>query len=324
MDNLEHIYQSKQKILSDADNSVYLLCVFRDEELLLEYFINYYKELGVTHFIMVDNLSVDNGVKYLKQIDDINLVIYRASGSYREAAFGTAWINQLLSKYCNNQYCFTVDVDELFYFDPYKYNGLQDLIDAMESLKSNVIATTLLDMYPLTVNDGYKKGEVFLSHSPYFDRFNGVYYKNNSRAYKNFYHKTGGVRERVFGKTVCINKFPFFKYDFAPVGVAAGYHFFQRKDDSGKNKVLMDSDAIRLFSQSALLLHFKFIKPNLKTFFKRRVSLNQDWDNSSEYQAYAVAFEDNSSVELYHERYSENFYDADCAVRLFFESLTEE
>jgi len=323
MINLELIYKSERKISSDGKPPVYLLCVFRDEELLLEYFISYYKSLGVTHFIMIDNLSIDNGVKYLKQIDDINLLIYRASGSYREAAFGTTWINQLLSKHCNNQYCFTVDVDELFYFDLHKYNSLQDLIASMEESNSNVVATTLLDMYPLSVNNNYKKGQSFLFHSPYFDKFNSTYYRNNSRIYKTFYHKMGGVRERVFNKTVCIHKLPFFKYDFSPIGVAAGYHFFQ-KEYKDENIVLMDSEFIRLFNQAALLLHFKFIKPDLKNFFQQRVSLNQDWDDSSEYKAYAMAFEEDPSINLYDENYSENFFDSADVVSVFFESLVKE
>ena len=91
---------------------VYLICVFRDEHLLLEYFVEYYRTLGVTHFILIDNLSGDAGPEYLKSLENINLWLYRTEDSYRDAAYGTRWVNELLREHCGGHYCFTVDVDE--------------------------------------------------------------------------------------------------------------------------------------------------------------------------------------------------------------------
>ena len=51
---------------------VYLICVIRDEELLLPYFIEYYRELGVTHFIFIDNGSIDGGPAFLANLRGIN------------------------------------------------------------------------------------------------------------------------------------------------------------------------------------------------------------------------------------------------------------
>lgn len=301
--DLTLIYENNNG-LTDSQRSVYLLCVFRDEELLLDYFINYYKALGVSHFIMVDNLSEDDGVDYLKHLKDINIKIYQAEGSYRDAEFGTGWINQLLEKHCKNQYCFTLDVDELFYLDKSRFTDLQQLIVAMESQNSNVVGVTLLDMYPKKTNDSYQKGVNFLRHSTYFDDLNPDFYRTGFLHGSNVI-RSGGVRERVLNTTVCLHKFPFFKYDFQPLEVAAGIHMFQ-----DKSEVLHLSEKIRLFEYPSVLLHFKFIKPDLGEFFKRRVMLNQDWDDSVEYKSYVNELSDESGITFFDENYSRKMEDS--------------
>ncbi|KAG1665682.1 hypothetical protein GQR58_019183 [Nymphon striatum] len=306
---LELVHQKKSAF--PVSCPIYLVCVFRDESLLLDYFVSYYRSLGVTHFIMVDNLSDDDGVQFLKQLEDINLWVYQAKGSYKDANFGTMWVNGLLEKHCTNQYCFTLDVDELFLFDSSRFDNLNQLIDSMESEGCNAVSTTLLDMYPKETNNGYKKGMDFLSHSSYFDTLNAQYYRPG------FYygvrvHNVGGVRERVFNKTVCILKFPFFKYNFQPLQMAAGYHFFQEN-----GKVIFESEKVKPLKLPCVLMHFKFIKPDLSAFFRRRVELNQDWDNSSEYQSYVDALPGESSLSFYDGGYSRRM-ESDESLREFF------
>ena len=297
---LKLIHQQKQK--SIQPRPIFLLCVLRDEHLLLEYFIKYYQSLGVTHFIMIDNLSEDEGPGYLKSLENINLWLYRTEDSYKDAAYGTTWINQLLQAHCQGQYCFTVDIDELFMVDIKKYQSLSHLVDEMETVNSNVVPVTLLDMYPKKTNDNYLRGQNFLDHSPYFDDLNTTYYEERAPIYKNFVHKVGGVRKRVFGTTVCIHKFPFFKYDFYPLEVAPGYHFFQED-----GKVFHQSEKIRLHDKPGLLLHFKFIKPKLAEFIQSRIKNNQDWNNSAEYRSYLRVLERQQELFFYDVKYSKKF-----------------
>lgn len=260
---------------------IYLLCVFRDEHMLLDYFIEYYRSLGVTHFIMIDNLSEDGGPEYLKSLQNINLRLYRAEDSYRDAAYGTRWVNQLLEEFCTGQYCMVVDVDELFFLDSRKYLTLHDLVDRMELSQSNAVPVTLLDMYPERTNDSYQNGTSFLDHSPFFDDLNETYYQERGEVYRTFAFKVGGIRQRIFGATVCITKFPFFKYDFHPLEMAPGYHFFQENGE-----VLFQSDEISLYADPGVLLHFKFIKPRFHEFVEKRVIRNEDWEDSAEYRLY--------------------------------------
>ena len=304
---LVHQQQSATEVL----RPIYLLCVFRDENMLLEYFIEYYRSLGVTHFIMIDNLSKDGGPEYLKSLKNINLLLYRNSDSYEKASMGTEWVNCLLKEHCAGQYCFTVDADELFYFDTDKYASFNDLIDDMEATETNAIPVTLLDMYPKESNDTYQKGSNFLTHSAYFDDFNETFYEKRGIAYETFVFMLGGVRQRVFGATACINKFPFFKYNFYPMEVAPGYHFFQLN-----RKVQLQSDKISLFPDAGVLLHFKFIKPCLGNFYHARLETNQNeemepgaarqasrtWANENE--KYAQMFAHGSSIKFYDSKYS--------------------
>ena len=51
----------QQTARTAARHPVSLLCVFRNEHLLLQYFISYYRALGIERFIMIDNLSDDGG-----------------------------------------------------------------------------------------------------------------------------------------------------------------------------------------------------------------------------------------------------------------------
>jgi len=290
---------------------IYLLCVFRDENLLLEYFVEYYRSLGVTHFIMIDNMSEDEGPDYLRGLKNINMLLYQNNRSYEKAAMGTDWVNCLLKKHCVGQYCFTVDADELFVFDSEKYASLNELIHEMQVTDANAVPVTLLDMYPKKTNDHYQKGDSFLAHSAFFDDLNETYYEERGAAYESFVFMLGGVRQRVLGTNACINKFPFFKYDFYPMGVAPGYHFFQLDGN-----VQLQSHKINLFQQAGVLLHFKFLKPHLGKFFQARVEENlceevasdessraaRSWANENE--QYALVFAHEGSVNFYDHQYS--------------------
>jgi hypothetical protein len=154
-------------------------------------------------------------------------------------------------------------------------------------------------MYPKRTNDDYTRGEEFLGHSPFFDEYNEVFYENRGPVYDTFSFKVGGLRQRVFGTGVCITKFPFFNYDFAPLGMAPGYHFFQND-----GQVLFQSEKIRLLDTPCVLLHFKFIKPRFVEFIERRVANNQDWENSAEYRKYLEVLENGNKLEFYDERYT--------------------
>ena len=97
------------------DDSFILLSVLKDEYILLEYFINYYEKLGVTHFIFIDNNSSDGSFEYLLDKKDTNMMLFKNIGSYKSSNLGVMWIEELLLQYCKDKWCLTIDIDELLY-----------------------------------------------------------------------------------------------------------------------------------------------------------------------------------------------------------------
>ena len=59
---------------------------------------------------------------------------------------------------------------------------------------------------------------------------------------------------------------------------------------------------IKYYSTMCVLGHFKFIKPNIFEYFKKRVNRNQDWGDSVEYKKYL-------------EHKHDSFFDSDVSMK---------
>lgn len=70
---------------------VLLFSTLRNEHVRLPYFLEYYRDLGVSHFLIVDNDSRDDGAAYLSRQPDVSL--WSTSASYKRARFGVDWLN---------------------------------------------------------------------------------------------------------------------------------------------------------------------------------------------------------------------------------------
>ena len=119
-------------------DSLNLICVVRDEVLLLPYFISYYSNLGVTHFTFIDNYSSDNTFEYLMSIKDYECQVYRTCDSYAENNYGISWVNEILNSQFKDKWCIVVDVDELLFLKD-NNSDLQTLRNAMINEKSNIV-----------------------------------------------------------------------------------------------------------------------------------------------------------------------------------------
>lgn len=255
----------KIPILTTYDNSIILICVIKNEYLLLDYFIKHYSQIGVTHFIFIDNNSTDDSRKYLLE-HNANIMLLFTDASYKDNEFGTNWVITILFYYCQRKWCVVVDTDEIIY-----KTNLHDLRQKMKMQDANVCPFYLLDMYSKNNSILYKRGEPFLNHSNYYDKETSI-----NRDY------FSGVRKRVFAIGALLEKKSFFKYTFACCGHhSPGYHRILNHC-----KGIEHRKCVKYYNSTQLLLHFKYIKPNLKAVFTERVKQNQDWNNSLEYKAY--------------------------------------
>merc|ERR1712173_521262 len=85
-----------------------------DQNVRLPHFLDYYRRMGVGHFLMVDNGSNDGGAEYLAAQEDVSL--WRSDASYKRARFGVDRLNWLARRHGHGHWCLTVDPDELLVY----------------------------------------------------------------------------------------------------------------------------------------------------------------------------------------------------------------
>ena len=77
-------------------NDVLLVAVMKNEAHRLAYFLDYYRKLGVNHFILVDNDSTDGFNNAVEGQEDVTT--FFTSAGYKASNFGMHWANYLLYK----------------------------------------------------------------------------------------------------------------------------------------------------------------------------------------------------------------------------------
>lgn len=269
-----------------------LLCfsTLRNEHVRLPYFLDYYREKGINHFLIVDNDSDDGSREYLAEQPDVSL--WYSGKSYKRSRFGVDWLNWLQFRYGHNHWCLTVDPDEFLIYpfcDTRPIRALTDWLDA-SSIKS--FSAMLLDMYPKGRLDDqpYRAGQNPLEIASWFDAGNYTIEKN--RKYGNLWIQ-GGPRSRAFFRDTpelapALNKVPLVKWNRRYTYVSSTHMLLPR----GLNQVYDEWGGEKA---SGLLLHTKF----LDTFSekaKEELRRNQHYAASVEYKAYAQTMRDDPDL----------------------------
>ncbi len=271
-------------------SDILLFSTFRNEGVRFPYFLKYYRDLGVNHFIMVDNESDDGGTEYLKEQPDVSL--WSAKGSYKKARFGVDWLNHLQRKYAHEHWTLVVDPDEFLVYpfcDTRPLRALTDWLDA-SSIKS--FGAMLVDMYPKGPIDDipYRPGGDPLDIAHWFD--SGNYIINRNLQFGNLWIQ-GGPRARTFfanepEKAPALNKIPLVKWNKEYTYVSSTHMLLPR----GLNLVYDEWGGEKA---SGALLHMKF----LSTFTdkaREELGRGEHYANSLEYKAYAAGLETNPDL----------------------------
>jgi len=269
---------------------ILLFSTQRNEKIRLPYFLKYYRDLGVNHFLFVDNDSTDGAASYLADQPDVS--VWRSSASYKRSRFGVDWLNWLQFKYAHDHWTLVVDPDEFLVYpfcDTRPLRALTDWLDA-SSIKS--FSSMLLDMYPKGRIDAqpYQAGQDPLEIAGWFDSGNYTYKKNPF--YGNLWIQ-GGPRTRVFfpetpEKAPALNKIPLVKWDRKYAFVSSTHMLLPR----GLNQVYDEWGGEKA---SGVLLHTKF----LDTFTVKaaeELSRKQHYAASVEYKAYAEQLKDDPDL----------------------------
>lgn len=260
---------------------ILLVSTVRNEKIRLPYFLNYYRDLGVNHFLIVDNDSTDGTEAYLCNQSDVSL--WHTSASYKRAGYGVDWMNWLQRNYTHGHWTLVVDPDEFFVYPFCDTRSIRALTDWLDNSSIRSFAAMLLDMYPKGRLDEqpYEEGRDPIETASWFD--SGNYTLKKNKKFGNLWIQ-GGPRSRVFfrdmpAKAPALNKIPLVKWHRRYAYVSSTHMLLPR----GLNRVYDEWGGEKA---SGVLLHAKF----LDTFTvkaKEELERKQHYSASVEYRAYA-------------------------------------
>lgn len=252
----------------------------RNELVRLPYFLEYYRRLGVSHFLIVDNGSLDGGRDFLEGEQDVSL--WTTEASYKRSRFGTDWLNWLKFRYGAGHWTLTLDPDEFLVYPFCDTRPLQALCDWLDQANMRTFGTLLVDMYPRGPIEAldYQAGQDPIEIAPWFDAGNYMISKNPR--YGNLWVQ-GGPRARVYfpdapEKAPSLNKIPLVKWDRKFVFVSSTHMLLPR----GLNLVYDETGGEKI---SGCLLHAKFLN-SLAAKAAEEVQRREHFAGGREYDAY--------------------------------------
>jgi len=258
-------------------DDIIVILVIKDEAIRIPFFIDYYERLGVDHFIILDNDSVDGLADIVEGLSSISL--FRVSQNYSESKYGITWINYFARKYCIGNWVLSVDSDEFLVYPHCETRNIRKLCGHLENIESDVLFAPMVDMYSskAVMDTVYQPGDDPLAVCPYFD---GLGYFKTQGGLGDLYIR-GGVRMRIFQgdspeTAPALNKYPLMKWDRF-MFYHCGAHVVLPKR---KNRVANDQ-----YQLSGALLHFKFFS-DLYQKAEYAVKHGNHYNDSAEYKNY--------------------------------------
>lgn len=260
---------------------VILVATMRNEKVRLPYFIRYYRDMGVQHFLIVDNGSDDGTAEFFDGMEDVSL--WATTASYRRSTFGVDWVNWLCRRFAHGHWTLVVDPDEFFIYPFCDTRPIQALTDWLDNSGIRSFSAMLLDLYPKgrLEDQPYVEGQSPMEVASWFD--SGNYTIKRNPTYGNLWIQ-GGPRSRVFfpdrpEKAPALNKTPLVKWHRKYAFVSSTHALLPR----GLNQVYDEWGGEKA---SGILLHTKF----LDTFgakAREELERKQHYAGSVEYTAYA-------------------------------------
>lgn len=267
-------------------DSILAFVTQRNEGVRLPYFLDYYRRLGIDHFLFVDNDSDDGSRAYLAAQPDVSL--WMTTDSYKASRFGMDWIAWLLFRYGSGHWCLTVDPDEFLVYPHCDTRPLRALTDWLDSSAVKSFPAMLLDMYPRgpVTAEPYPQGANPFDIAAWFDPANYTIRKNG--LYGNLWIQ-GGPRTRAFfgdrpEQAPALNKIPLVRWERPFVYVSSTHMLLPR----ALNMVYDEDGGERA---SGILLHAKF----LSTFVDKsaeELQRGQHYADGQEYRAYHRGLQD--------------------------------
>jgi hypothetical protein len=264
---------------------ILLFSTLRNEAVRLPWFLRYYRDLGVDHFLIVDNGSDDGTAALLADQPDVS--VWHSGRSYRRARFGMDWLTGLMARHGHGHWTLVVDPDEFLVYPFCDTRPLRALTDWLDASQVRSFPAMLLDLYPKGPigAEPYRPGQDPTEIASWFDPGNYTIARNPR--FGNLWIQ-GGPRARAFfadapERAPALNKIPLVKWQRSFVYVSSTHMLLPR----GLNHVY---DRWGGEKAAGCLLHAKF----LDTFgakAEEELARRQHFAGSQEYRAYRAGLE---------------------------------
>lgn len=271
-------------------DDIIVAAVLRNERIRLPYFLRYYRDLGVQHFLMVDNGSDDGSRDYLAQQDDVSLWVTTAS--YRDSRYGADWLNWLLFRHARGHWILALDVDEFFIYPFCDTRPIQALTDWLDTYDLRSFPAMVVDMYPKGPigAEPYREGQNPFEIANHFDSGNYTISKNPTM--RNLWIQ-GGPRARTMFTdkpelAPSLNKIPLVKWHWSCCFASSTHMLLPRGlnltyDEWGGEKA------------SGCLLHAKFLS-TFEAKVEEELQRREHFAGSREYLAYAETLKGDANL----------------------------
>ena len=281
------------KIDKEAINNsrVIAIIVSKNEKEFLPNLLAHHREIGIQHFLYVDNLSDDDSLDYMLNQKDVSVFI--ASQYYNESRFAVNWQETLCQHYGLGRWVLILDSDELYIYDDFENQKIDKLLDLADAEETNAILAPMIDFYP----DGdLAKADITLDQPFYrtcnsFDRLETMDIGVTKRygPFSNSGYYAGGLRSRIFGNykpypqaNYLNQKYNLIKYT-PEMKLVEGLHFMFGH---------------RLCSKQAGIMHFKY-HASFYDKVIREVNAGQHWNAGQEYKKYLNVLEAGDEIVMF-------------------------
>lgn len=273
------------------------VAVSHNEINILPKFLDHYRRLGVTRFIILDDASTDGTTDFLLAQEDVDL--WTSPVRFAEARRGRQWREQLFQIYGKNRWYLNLDSDEFLVFSDCESRSIPDLIKILEASGDKRLAAPMLDMYAAQYSAHHPvQDDAPWVISNYFDRCG-----YDISLVKRGISINGGPRGRKFKEKNELMKYPLIYWD-DECFFGSSIH---RPLPYGRN-----------FPKTwGALLHFKFFI-NYKEKITEAVQEKQHFGGSSHYVKLLDEIKTQGAINLYDENVSVKYIDSKQLVELGF------
>lgn len=274
---LERVREGAFENTKDAPEPI-LVCVEKNDLNRMRQLLDHYRKLGVEKFVIVDNMSTDGTVEYLKNQAGVD--IWLATEKYTSTR-RQAWVNRVLSWYGYNRWYLVVDSDEYCVYPDCETRSIPEMVRYCKEHGYKTVRGVMLDMYAKADVSQLDEVENFREVCCYFD--GDGYYEEPNRFFRVI---RGGMRERVMHTPVLLTKYPLFCYEKGVFEESAHY----------RTTYPQNLNVPCLFG----ILHYKFTNKTDLDKIRQRVKEGNYYRGSAQYSEYLKSYE-KTALNLYYE-----------------------